>query len=422
MINFLICGIAFLLFAFVKFKKKRILYPSVVFSVMWSAVCLYTAAILNGFGENLNLKECYHYEYMDTLIVYVTIATIGGFMLAHAQKISGPRLMISEPFMDILLSKYGWVMWLNFWGGILRMVLMIRLVGLDNMMDYRLAANVMMMTSSFTLEGLVFKLTAYIQMFANFYVGLYGLRTGLNTLNLKRTLVIFMLYAPTQMATGGRLFILYFILFFFGSFLLGRGLKLKGMRSKLLLASERKILIFSFVGLLGLVGFIAMLRGGGVSEDKETTIEKLAYITEGVLATEHMIQYHPPGTYALDWGENTLGSSSANYLSYRGYLESTKMSSIIVCIFTPFYLDFGYWGLVVAMFLVAFGLEYISLRTLRRMTLLNFFVLLLILKMLYESVLSTSLSTNIPQYELLILFYFFYKGIFGKYEKQVACS
>lgn len=90
MINFLICGIAFLLFAFVKFKKKRILYPSVVFSVMWSAVCLYTAAILNGFGENLNLKECYHYEYMDTLIVYVTIATIGGFMLAHAQKISGP--------------------------------------------------------------------------------------------------------------------------------------------------------------------------------------------------------------------------------------------------------------------------------------------------------------------------------------------
>ena len=72
--------------------------------------------------------------------------------------------------------------------------------------------------------GLVFRLTAYIQMLANFYVALYGLRCGFGKLDFKKIFTLFILYAPTQLATGGRLFVLYFSIFFFGSYLLARGI------------------------------------------------------------------------------------------------------------------------------------------------------------------------------------------------------
>lgn len=35
MFNFLICGLAFWLYAFFKFRGEKILYPSVIFSFMW---------------------------------------------------------------------------------------------------------------------------------------------------------------------------------------------------------------------------------------------------------------------------------------------------------------------------------------------------------------------------------------------------
>ena len=154
---------------------------------MWGLNCIYTAAILDGSGDNLFLKELYTYKYMDIYIIYFTIASLLGFSIAHI--IYGKRgiyLKFSLDFFDRILSKYKFIMWLNFFGGILRMVLMVRLVGfsLDNVMNYRQAANEMM-NSGLGLVGLVFRLTAYIQMLANFYIALYGLRSGFGKLNFK---------------------------------------------------------------------------------------------------------------------------------------------------------------------------------------------------------------------------------------------
>lgn len=397
--------------------RKKIFYPSIIFSFMWGAACLYIAAILNGYGKNLFLKDYYIFHHMDGYVVFFTLATLFGFFLAHMFKKSDRvNLRMDHDFIDRILHAYKWVMWINFLGGILRMAVMMNTVGMNNMMDYRLAANAMMMSSSFTFAGIVFKLTAYIQMLANFYVGLYGLKTGFGNLDFKKTLGIFILYAPTQMATGGRLFILYFILFFFGSFLLGRGIAIREQGRKFLKFAEKRVLIFAFAGLLGLVVFIAMLRGGGIHEDKETTLEKFSYITEGMLATEYLMEYYPEDTYQLDYGVNTIGSLSKQYLEFRGYLHNTKMSSIVVCIFTSLYLDFGYWRSIFIMFLLVFVAELVSLNSLSKLNLLNFCIYMLILKMLYESVMTPSISANIANMELVVLFAIFYKSLFGRFE------
>ena len=66
-----------------------------------------------------------------------------------------------------------------------------------------------------SFAGIVFKLTAYIQMLANFYIALSGLKTGFEYLDFKKVLVIFILYAPNQMATVAAF--LYYILLSFSS-------------------------------------------------------------------------------------------------------------------------------------------------------------------------------------------------------------
>lgn len=419
MLNFLVCGIIFWVYAYSIFKKDKIFYPSVIFSFMWGAACLYTSAILGGYGDNLYLKEYYVFKHMNVYIVYFTIVVMAAFLLAHlwGRRQMSINMVMDMGFIERILSKYHWIMWVNFFGGLLRMAVMINLVGFDSVMDYRIAANSMMMTSSTSVAGIIFKLTAYVQMLSNFYVALYGLRTGFGKLNLKQTIVMFILYSPTQMATGGRLFILYFILYFFGAFLLGRGLSMKYGRKKLLDAKEKRVIIIVFSVLMILVGLIAMLRSGGVSKDNENLIDKFAYITEGLLATEYIMDYYPEGTFHLDLGQNSLlGSYTNQYLSFRRYLNDTKMSSIVTCFFTSAYVDFGYYGTLIYTFLFALLGELISIYCLKRITLINFFIFILILKMFYESVIASSISANIPSIELIILFIIFYKALFGRFQ------
>lgn len=421
MINFLICGIAFLLFAWIKFRK-RIFYPSVVFCLMWGLNCIYTAAILSGYGENLFLKDEYVYKHMDTYIIYFTVASLLGFSIAH--KIYGKRglrLKFSLDFVDRILSKYKFIMWLNFFGGILRIFLMVGLVGfsLDNVMNYRLAANEMMNSGS-GFVGLVFRLTAYIQMLANFYVALYGLRAGFGKLNFKSILKIFILYAPTQMATGGRLFVLYFIIFFFGSFLIARGLSMKIVIRKWILPEEKKAVTFMFAALLSVVAIIGMSRSveNGKYVGKESAIEKFSYITEGMLATEYCMQHYPDGSFQHDNGTATMRGHTNNYLQFRGDLNTTRMSSSVISIILPLYLDFGLWGSLIVWFIIALFIESFSLRCLAKLTMVRFFIFATLLKICYETVISNSIKDNIPVYLLIILFALFYKPLFGRFERS----
>lgn len=302
-------------------------------------------------------------------------------------------------------------MWVNFFGGILRIILMVSLVGLDSVMDYRLAANEMMNTGLGTV-GLVFRITSYVQMLANFYVALAGCKAGMQTLKFKEVVFLFILYSPTQLATGGRLFILYFVLFYFGSFLLGRGLSLRKHQS-LLSRHEKKAILLAFAGMLSLVSLIALSRQSETKHANESAIAKFTYISEGMLETEHYMKFYPPEEISPDYGEFLLTSRSEMYLQYRKYLLMTKMSSIVISVITPLYTGFGYVGSLVVWGVLAFLFEAISITCLRRLTIIRFFVLLTILKIMYESIISNPIQGNYAVYELLILLALFYKPIFN---------
>ena len=151
-------------------------------------------------------------------IIFFSIATIIGFSLAHliGRRTKTIKLKFSIDFIERLLQNYKWIMWLNFFGGILRIIVMVSMIGFSfsNIFEYRLAANMMMMIPQASFAGWVFKITAYINIFAMLYVAFSGLRAGLTYMNRNDSIKLFILFAPVQLATGGRLFILYFIIFY----------------------------------------------------------------------------------------------------------------------------------------------------------------------------------------------------------------
>lgn len=414
MLNFFISSFILLLYAYLKFIRTKIFYPSVVFSAMWGMGCLVTGLILGGYFKNLYLSDYYSFHYLDDYMPYFAFTSVCAFSLAHTI-FPGTKVKInfSLDFLERIIVKYHWIMWVNFFGGLLRIILMVNMVGLDSIMDYRYAANSMMMYGGFGPVGLVFRITAYVQMLANFYVALCGFRTGFDTLNLKRIVSLFILYSPTQLATGGRLFILYFILFFIGSFLLGRGLQLKNRKRSFLKFSEKKTLVFVLAGMFSLVSLIALARQSE-GDSKESALAKFTYISEGMLETEHYMRFYPPENMTPDYGKFLVTGRSSTYLKYRGYLNTTNMSSIIISSITPLYTGFGYWGSIFVWGIIAFSLESLAIVCLRRLTVIKFFILLTILKIMYETIISMPIPENLPVYELIILFMIFYRLIFGK--------
>lgn len=419
MLNFFISGVLLIAWGLWRFKQ-RILYPSVVFAAMWGFCCIYMGIILAGAGENLFLKEYYSFMYIDKYILPFTLASIIGFSIPHfSHKRTSIHNTITEGGVDGLLKKIEFIIWLNFIGGILRMIVMIAFVGFsfDAAIDYRVAANNVMMGHGSGLAYWIFKLTAYVQLFANLYIFLAGFKEGLGSLNQKRMIGLFILYSTPQLATGGRLFVLYFIIFYFGAFLLARGLSRMSTGRRWLAHNERNtILLMGFV-MFAIIVFIANLRSGSASSainNSGSSVEKLAYVTEGTLLAEYCMQELPPDVLQIDYGQNLFGVNTKNHRIFQESLLPTKLWSSVESIIVPLYLDWGYWGSLIAWLLIAFIIEMLSIHCLSRLTVMKLFVYSLLLKICYESVMSTSVAINMPVAELLILIAVFFPNMLRK--------
>lgn len=413
MLNFFISGLLLIAWGLWRFKQ-RILYPSVVFAAMWGFCCIYMGIILAGAGENLFLKEYYSFMYIDKYILPFTLASIIGFSIPHSShKRASIHNTITESGVDGLLRKFGFIIWLNFIGGILRMIVMVAVLGynINAFIDYRVAANNVMMGHGTGLAYWVFKLTAYIQMLANLYIFLAGFRDGLGTLSKKRAIGLFLLYSTPQMATGGRLFVLFFVIFYFGSFFLARGFANLQNSGKWLHRGEKNtIYLMAFIFSVIIV-FVANLRSTDrpISDNTlSSSVDKFSYITEGTLMAEYCMREFPPGEFDPDFGKNLLGMATNNGHVFQESLLPTKLWSSVESVIVPLYLDWGYWGSLIIWLIIAFIIEKLSIHCLSRLTVMRLFVYSLLLKICYESVISNTIGGNIPVIELLILIAVFF--------------
>lgn len=423
--TYLVCGIILLLFAWNKFKNK-IFYPSVIFCVMWGMNCIFHFLIYMDYVNPLVPVSEFKYNYMDSYIIYFTTASLIGFSLAH--RFYGNleiNVKFSVEYIKNILRNYKWIMWLNFFGGILRFIAIISLIGFSfsNIIDYRVYANSMMMSSHGNFAGWVFRLTAYINMLAIVYVAFSGFVAGIGSLRMKQVLTIFILYAPVQMATGGRLFILYFLIFYFGSFFLGRGISINKESRKWLESTERKAIINMMIIMLPMVVAISLARGKGGVENitsyKGSYIDSFSYICDGTMVADKCITFFGGGDKLKpSYGSTTFYGDSQSARKFIKYKHYTIYASSVYSLIVPLFIDFGYWGSIIAWVILAFIIETIAIRYLAQLNLIKFMVYVFLLKMMYESVMTNPFAGNIVFLELIVIFFIFYKQIFGKYEIQ----
>lgn len=92
--------------------RKIVFYPSVIFCFMWGMNCIMHSMIYAGWINPLTERSTFIYSYMDTYIIYFTIATIIGFTIAYTiygkQSI---KLNIDTVFIDRIQRNYKWIMW-----------------------------------------------------------------------------------------------------------------------------------------------------------------------------------------------------------------------------------------------------------------------------------------------------------------------
>lgn len=421
--TYLACGIILLLFARNRFKNK-IFYPSVIFCFMWGMNCIFHFLIYQGYVNPLVPVSEFKYQYMDTYILFFSAASLVGFSLAH--KIYG-NLDINVDFsiehVENILHQYKWVLWLNFFGGVLRFIAIISLIGFSfsNIIAYRVFANSMMMSSHGSFAGWVFRLTAYINMLAIMYVAFSGFVAGIGSLRMKQVLTIFILYAPVQMATGGRLFILYFIIFYFGSFLLGRGISINNEERNWLESFEKRAIINMMIIMLPMVVAISLARGEGgvknISSYQGSYLDSFSYICDGTMVADKCMSFYKGGDKLMpSYGSNTVLGTSQAARQFVAYKHLTVYASSVYSVIMPIFLDFGFWGSIFIWALIAFLIESIAIKSLTKLTIIRFMIFVLLLKMMYESVIMNPFAGNIVFLELIIIIFVFYNHIFGKYD------
>jgi len=190
-------------------------------------------------------------------------------------------------------------------------------------------------------------------------------------------------------------------------------------KRKWFLRKERRAVALIFSSLIIIVALIGMSRNleEGKYVGKESFVEKFAYITEGMLLAEYGMQQLPVGSFQQSNGAETVIGGTDNYWKFRAVLLGTKMSSSVICIIFPLYLDFGYWGSLIAWFFIALFIESLFLNLLSKLTMIRFFILTILLKIIFETVLTNSIYDNIPVYQLIILFALFYKPLFGRFKR-----
>lgn len=410
--NFFLSGCVFIIYSSIFFIIKRQILPSGVMTAMWGIACIFISIITHGIWDTLDLYTLYHFKWMDKYILYFTIASIAGFSIAHM--LGTPvalKTNIKLDYLNWLTTKYRFIMKLNCALGIARIIIFLSLFGWGGFYEYRINAELGMQSIS-GWAAIVFRISNYILLLSNFYVAIVGLKHGIFGLNKKEALSTFLLFIPVQLSTGGRLWILYFILYYFGAYMIG---KMYTNRNSFATKKETRFLMKFGLILCLLIAFVGILKTGDDSEDK-TAYDKYAYITEGILASESCMDYNGGDKFDnLKYGLFSTGvSKSSAYFGWRKLLIQSKISSIIECVIVYLYLDFGYYNSLFIWFIFCLFFEIWYLNCMKRLNIFHFFTMIIILKFLYESILSNPIIFCIPSFELLILLYLFKNLIFVK--------
>lgn len=409
--KFFICALILAVYGLFKFKQTKVLYPSIIFSGMWAFS--FFLIFLARLGMIISESDIdYMFTYAEPYCVCFTVVSVCSFLLAHRGNKTIVNDLIDKKSLEILLKNYRWLMYLTFAFGIARIAMFASSFDIDNLTDYR---QTFIESSLSGILGWVFRIGNWILLFADVYLVLLGFYHGKTRMIFGDVVLSFVLFSPMLMSTGGRLFIVYYSLFYFVSFFLGRAC---AKHKQFLDSSEKRYFIIVVSTLIVMVSVYQIIKiGDQLSSNIDTYLSKYLYVTDGIMSLNWCMEAFGQDLQ-LDYGTNSFGFEKGHNLIIYRNLYQDQVGAAVYSILLPLYLDFGYYGSLIVWFCIAFIFEKIAIWNLKNITIIKLLVVLVVSKIEYESVIFNSFNTNYPFVELVFLLYVFRHNIFGLFYKR----
>ena len=393
-------------------NRYRLLIPSIIHTSTWGITALIMILQIKGIFMSSTIDEN-AFALSSEFMCYIVVSSIVGFITAHYVTQNNGCVTsdsIDSDVLEQILIRFKWIPYLCAVIGISLLIFLISVMGdIETFSNYReIAIN----TKKTGLIAIVQRISGHANILGSFYLMFLGYKMGLTGLDLKKFIITVILCSLTNMAIGGRVWILSSTLPFFITFFLSR----YSDKVDYLTRRTDKIKIFSIViSLICIFSILGILRND--TSKSQTFMDKLCYFTDGMRMTNMVLSQYPVGSYDLEYGRSEflylwLGSPMANRfaesISHNIGLSVTVKSSL------PYlYYDFGFIGGIIMWGIFCFILEYLCIRLIFHKTIVGLLLFGILSQMLFQSPIFPIFSLYTPSLEWILLVCLFRKKIFG---------
>lgn len=394
-------------------KTYRLLLPSIIHSITWLITSCLLICELNGFWVTHQIPNS-SVNASTEFTFYLVIASIVGFSTAHLigniRKQGSKIICIETNTIDAILKKFKWIPYTCFILGCAIFLFLFSTIGIANTFgEFREHAVNQQWSGPIAY---VKQASGHIYIFASFYLILLGYKHGKEGLNVKELFKYGIFCSMTNMAIGGRLWIVTSFLPYITAFIYSRKFSKRDRKS---LKKDIKKLLMVIAVLAGLFSLMGLARDDRDIEKR--FIDKFLYFTDGTKMSNMVLTQYPPGTYELEYGtsqfltqfkKSPMEQKFKNSISYDRGLAVTVRSFM-----PPLYYDFGYIGGVFMWGIICFIIELISIKLMATRKVLGILWFVLLSQMLFLTPIFEIFAVNMPTFEWLIIMAFFSKALFN---------
>lgn len=395
------------LYILIRNQKYRLLLPCIIHTSIWVIVCLLIVLTIKGvISIYLPSDPEWSYDKISPFILGLLLSSIVGFTIAHKQT-SIPKeslKTISIDSINIFLKKYHWICYVCFFLGMLQIIYLINSVGWNGIGDYRIAAVSLKRTG---YGAFAQQFSGHAAILGSFYLGILGCKHALSNVNIAVFLRDALLIATTNIAIGGRIWILTTLL----PYIVGYLWQCNVCQKKIFTKGILKIILITIL-FLSVFSIFGTIR----NETESKGIEKFTYLTDGSRMSNFVLTYFPEEEFDLEYGRaeflyKWIGSPMIS--KFKDFInDDIALSVTVYSSIPPLYFDFGFWGGIIVWGIFCFYIEYYALKLKYTNNILGAIIFIELCKILFQAPVGQIFYMSIPIALWILLIYVFNKYIF----------
>ena len=388
-------------------KRKIVFFtPIVMFSASWMLSSIMMIFVMHRDYLRINTIIT-NFDNIGRIILSFEFFGILGCLMAYV--FVGSRQLIGlteERKCDFLnkahyiLSKFFFILILNGILGIFRFIIVFRHGMFSSFAEYRQFAALDLYLSLSWIEKLLFQISNHVYILSGFYIVIFGATLFLEgKWHWRNFIWNFLLFSIPLMSTGGRLWILNFIGYFYSGYFFAYSLDpLSRSAKSAIKVMSLMLLIFAVV-----ICAISWMRGEQKFGKENTFMEKLGYVTDGHTMLYVFVELNATNYKNSGFFENTFGSQE-NITAFRRDVVP-EYFGYVNGLHSYLYFDFGLYGMCIVWFFFCIIIEYCAYKLIQMFTPLSLIAASIFIKIMQESIVFNTLKICLPFFGWVIIIY-----------------